>query len=251
MFKKLLAGLGIDGAKVDFFVNQQQVELGGVIEGKVLVRGGAVDQEIDEINIALVVTSCYKTDDGVREVRQEIASGKIANKLHIKANSPEITIPVQFKMPYNIPISTYFTKYHFETSLDIKNAIDAKDIDHIFVKAHFPVQSILNALTELGFKSKPRSGEYNGRCQQFEYTPTQFMRGKLDELELYLEAHEDRINVMLQIDKKTTGLFASLADNLDLDERNVFVTIPNHQVTNPGQVATYLRDLIEREYSKI
>ena len=251
MFKKILAGLGINGAKVDFVIPQQQVELGGVIDGEVYVRGGAVDQEIEEIAISLVVTSRYKHGDEVRHFKQDIGSVTVANRMMVNAYSPEVTIPVHFKMPYNIPISTYSTKYHFETSLDIKNAIDATDIDEIIVRPHYPVQCILSALTGLGFRLNPHSGDYNGRLQQFEYTPTKFMRGKLDEIELYMEAHEDSINIMLQIDKKVKGLFANMADDLDLDERHVFFTTHYSQILNPEQIATTLRDIIEREYIKI
>lgn len=251
MFKKILAGLGIDGAKVDFVIPQNQVELGGVIDGKVCVRGGAVDQEIEEITIALVVTSRYKHGDEARNIKQEIGSAKVANRMPVKANSPEVVIPVRFKLPYNIPFSTNTTKYHFETGLDIKNAVDATDIDEIIIRPHYPVQCILSALTGLGFRSKPHTGDYNGRFQQFEYTPTKFMKGKLDEIEMYLETSEDRVHIMLQIDKKTRGLFAKLADDLDLDERHVSFTLPYSQITSPEQVGTTLKDIIEREYNKI
>ncbi|MCO1603388.1 sporulation protein [Desulfosporosinus nitroreducens] len=44
MIKKILAGLGIDSVKVNFEINNDVVELGGTVSGKVYVSGGAVDQ---------------------------------------------------------------------------------------------------------------------------------------------------------------------------------------------------------------
>lgn len=251
MFKKILASLGIDGARVDFVIPQNEVELGGVIDGTVYFRGGAVDQEVSEITIALIVTSRYKHGDETRSIRQEIGSARVANGMLIKANSPEVSIPVRFKLPYDIPFSTHTTKYCFETNLDINNAVDAKDVDEIIIRPHYPVRCILGALTGLGFRSKPHTGDYNGKYQQFEYIPTKFMKGKLDEIELYMDTREDRVNVMLQIDKKSRGLFAKLADDLDLDERYVSFTLPYNQITSPEQVGAALKDLIEREYNKI
>jgi len=251
MFKKFLAGLGIDGAKVNFEIDNNVVELGGVVSGKVYVSGGAVDQVIEEISIALEVSSRYKAGDEMRRVHQEIASGIVASQLMLKANSPEISIPVQFELPYNIPISTDYTKYQFRTNLDIPNAIDAKDIDEIIIRPNHYVQCLLDAIGLLGFRSKAESGSFNGRFQQFEYVPTKFLKGKLDELEVYFEAQEDRINIMLQIDKKVRGFFASTIDDLDLDERHVSFSLSKDQLISSAQTSEILARIIQQEYEKI
>ena len=251
MFKKFLAGLGIDGAKVNFEIDNNVVELGGVVSGKVYVSGGAVDQVIEEISIALEVSSRYKAGDEMRRVHQEIASGIVASQLMLKATSPEISIPVQFELPYNIPISTDYTKYQFRTNLDIPNAIDAKDIDEIIIRPNHYVQCLLDAIGLLGFRSKAESGSFNGRFQQFEYVPTKFLKGKLDELEVYFEAQEDRINIMLQIDKKVRGFFASTIDDLDLDERHVSFSLSKDQLISSAQTSEILARIIQQEYEKI
>lgn len=251
MLKKFLAGLGIDGAKVNFEMDNDVVELGGVVSGKVYVSGGAVDQVITEITIALEVSSRYKAGDEIRQVHQEIASGIIASQLMVKANSPEISIPLQFKLPYNIPISTPYTKYQFRTNLDIPNALDAKDIDEITIRPNHYVQCLLDAIGLLGFRSKAESGSFNGKFQQFEYVPTKFLKGKLDELEVYFEVQEDRINIMLQIDKKVKGFFASTIDDLDLDERHVIFCLSKDQLGSREQTSEILAKIIQQEYEKI
>lgn len=251
MFKKFLAGLGIDGAKVNFEIDNNVVELGGVVSGKVYVSGGAVDQVIEEISIALEVSSKYKAGDEIRRVHQEIASGIVASQMMLKANSPEISIPVEFELPYNIPISTAYTKYQFRTNLDIPNAVDAKDIDEIIIRPDQYVQCLLDAIGLLGFRSKAESGSFNGRFQQFEYVPTKFLKGKLDELEVYFDAQEDRINIVLQIDKKVRGLFASAIDDLDLDERHVSFSLSKNQLVSSEQTAEILARIIQQEYEKI
>lgn len=251
MFKKLLVGMGIGAAKVDFEIHQHRVEVGGIISGTVRICGGSIDQQVDEAYIKLVVTSSFAYEEQVRSIKQEIGAIKVADKLLVRANSPEIIIPVRFKLPYNIPISSGRTKYYFETGLDVKNAIDPKDVDVIIITPNVYMQMIFDALYSLGFRDKPMSGDYNGRCQKFEYRPTRFMARKLDELEVYLTAEEDRINVLMEIDKKTRGYFGKIADELDLNERHVGFSIPYHNMQNVDRVAVMLKNVIEDEYKKI
>ena len=169
----------------------------------------------------------------------------------VKANSPEISFPIQFELPYNIPISTPYTRYQFRTNLDIPNALDAKDIDEITIRPNHYVQCLLDAIELLGFRSKGESGSFNGKFQQFEYVPTKFLRGKLDELEVYFEAQEDRINIMLQIDKKVKGFFASTIDDLDLDERHVNFSLSKDQLRACEHTSEILARIIRQEYEKI
>jgi len=251
MLKKILAGLGINGAKVNFEIDNDVTELGGIVRGRVYVSGGEIDQVISEILISLEVSSRFKVGEETRHVHQEIAGGIVARQLMLKANSPEISFPVQFELPYNIPISTSLTKYQFRTNLDIPNAVDAKDIDEINIRPNRYVQCLLEAIEILGFRSKPGSGAYNGRHQQFEYVPTIFLRGKLDELEVCFEAQEDRVNIMLQIDKKMRGLFAGVIDDMDLDERYVSFVLSNGQLVSSEQTAETLAKIIQQEYEKI
>lgn len=251
MLKKILAGLGINGAKVNFEINHGVVELGGIVQGNIYVSGGETDQVISEILISLEVSSRFKAGEQTRHVHQEIAGGIVARQLMLKAHSPVMTIPVEFELPYNIPISTPSTKYQFKTNLDLPNAVDAKDIDEITIRPNRYVQCLLDALEILGLRSKAGSGAFNGRHQQFEYVPTKFLRGKLDELEVCFEVQADRVNIMLQIDKKIRGLFAGIMDDMDLDERYVSFVLPNGQLVSPEQTAETLARIIQQEYEKI
>lgn len=249
--KKFLVGMGIGSARVDFEIPQPRVELGGTLSGTVKIYGGSVDQQIEEVSITLVVTSQFVHGEQVRGLREEIGTIKVADRMLVRANSPEITLPVNFKLPYNIPISRGRTKYHFETSLEIKNAVDPKDVDAVIVLPNAYMQMVFEALYSLGFRDKPTSGDYNGRFQQFEYKPTRFMARQLDELEVCMEDYEDRLNIYMEIDKKTGGFLGKLADDLDLDERHVGFSFLYRDMGNAEQVALTLKEIIEREYSKI
>lgn len=251
MFKNLLAGLGIGAAKVNLEITHPQVALGEVIEGGVRISGGNVDQQVEQINITLVLESIYKHDDKYVNIRHEIGTLKVADSMLIKAGSPETVIPVRLQLPYDIPVSWGRTRYYFLTNLDIKNAVDPKDIDEVLVLPNTYMQRVFDALSMLGFRDKPSSGDYNGRFQQFEYKPTGFMARELDELELYFVAGERELCIVMEIDKKTRGFFGMIADELDLDERRVSYTIPYSDMQSVEQVAAIIKEIIEGEYRKI
>ncbi len=104
---------------------------------------------------------------------------------------------------------------------------------------------------QLGFRRKPRTGEYNGRFQEFEYRPGNFMLGKLDELEVVYQVERDGIRLFMQIDKKARGLFGMIAEEWDLDERHVSLFVPNAQITTPAATAEFIAEFIDREYRRI
>ncbi|BAF59641.1 MAG: sporulation protein [Pelotomaculum sp.] len=251
MLKKLLAGIGIGAASVNLEIPQPRVPIGGTVSGTVKVRGGSVDQKIEQIYITLVLDSSYKHDDETRHLRQEIGTVKVSDGMLVKANSPEVSIPVQLRLPYSIPISKGRSKYYFITGLDIKSAVDPKDQDEIVVLPNTYMQMFFDAVRLLGFREKPFSGDYNGRFQAFEYRPTSFMAGKLDEIEVYLNATEFALNVVMQIDKKVRGFWGKIADDLDLDERHVGFAFNYREMQNPNKVAARIKEIIEDEYRKI
>ncbi|OPX85727.1 MAG: Sporulation-control protein spo0M [Pelotomaculum sp. PtaB.Bin117] len=251
LFKNLLAGLGVGAAKVDLEINRAKVALGEVIEGEVKISGGNVDQQVEKINITLVLDSRYKHDDKYVNIRREIGTLKVADSMLIKAGSPEKTIPVRLQLPYDIPVSRGKTRYYFVTNLDIKKAVDPKDIDDVVVLPNPYMQMVFDALSMLGFRDKPSSGDYNGRFQQFEYKPTKFMARELDELEFYFVAEESQLYIVMEIDKKTRGFFGKLADDMDLDERRFSYTLPYSDMHSVEQVAATLKEIIENEYRKI
>ncbi|MFZ5643456.1 MAG: sporulation protein [Bacillota bacterium] len=251
IFKRLLASIGVNAARVDLELDKDQVRLGETVKGKITVTGGGIEQRIDGIKISLVVTSRFKHDDQMKTVQQEVAYAVIDQPLVVGPEHPQTEIPVQFRLPYHIPLSTGKTRYHFETSLDIKSSVDPKDVDDIVVIPSKEVQMLFDAFSTLGFRLRTGSGEYNGRYQRFEFIPSSFMAGKLDEIELFFESLDDRINILMQLDKKVTGIFSGIIDDLDLDERNVALNLAYSKMTDKDSVCRILRGVIEKEYERI
>lgn len=250
MFQKILASIGIGSAKVNLELPSSQAELGGTLEGMVKIEGGSVEQQVDKIYINMVLTSKYGTGDETKHIHKVVAEAQVAGNMTIKPGQKE-EIPVSFRIPIDCPISKGRTKYYLQTGLDIAQAIDPKDHDEIVVVPNLYLKMVFDSLRNLGFQEKPRSGDYNGRYQEFEYRPTTFMARELEEIEIYPVAGQRELSLVIQLDKKNTGLFGSLLDEFDFDERFVRVNLPYIQMGSADQVEGMIRELIEREYKKI
>ena len=252
LFRKVLTGIGIGSARVDLVLAKSKFAAGERITGELQIKGGILDQKVDQVYLKLVLTSSFRKDKQVQQVTREFDHETIAAGFEIAAGGQLQPLPVSYILPEDIPVSTFSTKYYLVTGLDVAMAVDPKDNDLIEVLPGRRQAIVMQAIEkELGFRRKQRTGEYNGRVQEFEYYPTSFMRGKLDELEVVYLPQRDGVSLYLQIDKKARGLIGLLASDWDLDERHVSVLIPNGQITAPAEVASRLADLLEREYRKI
>ncbi|MBE3586077.1 MAG: sporulation protein [Thermoanaerobacter sp.] len=250
MLTKLLASIGIGSARVDLEVAETAVPLGGFLNGAIRIQGGNVEQRVNGIYINLVLSSAYRAGDQTRNIRRTIGTVKVGEEMVVRPGEERV-FPVSFRIPFGLPISRGRTRYFLQTGLDIPQAVDPVDHDPIQIVPNREFKMFFEALKALGFREKRGSGDYNGRFQEFEYRPTTYFVRELDEIEVYPVAGERELEVVMQIDKKARGLFGSLLDELDLDERFVRFTIPYSEMDSVNGLAGMLRNIIEREYRKI
>lgn len=252
MFRKILASIGIGAARIDLVLPKVRFSAGEVISGQLRIEGGMIDQRVDNIYLRLLLTSSFKKGDHMQNITRESASASVAEGFEVKSGGGMQSFPVSFMIPEAIPVSAYATRYFLVTGLDIASAADPKDTDGIEILPGTRQAVVMQAIEKhLGFRRKPRTGEYNGRFQEFEYRPAQFMLGKLDELEVVYQVERDGIRLFMQIDKKARGLFGMIAEEWDLDERHVSLFVPNAKITTPAVTAEYIADFIDREYRRI
>jgi sporulation-control protein len=251
MFRKILASVGIGAANVDLSLPKTRFSAGEVVNGQLRIGGGMIDQKVDKVYLRLLLTSSFKKGDQMQNITREFASATIAEGFEVRSGSSVQNVPVMFAIPEAIPISTNPTRYYLLTGLDIASAVDPKDTDGIEILPGPRQAVIMQAIeNQLGFRRKQRTGEYNGRFQEFEYRPGNFMLGKLDELEVVYQVERDGVRLFMQIDKKARGLLGMIAEEWDLDERHVSLFVPNAQITTPHGVAQYIADFIDHEYRR-
>lgn len=200
MFKTLLAKMGKGGAQIDLILDKDQVHLGDRVKGKLLIRGGIIDQEIDKVVIDLMIHI---------RIDQQVYSHSVAKfPFHSPCSvhpSEEITFPFSYQLPSNLLVSGYTVSYQFVTRLDIAAGAKYTNTDPIIITPPHSFQPLLNALEQLGFHEKYGSRTYDGRMQAFEFNPTTFLKKKVRELEMVVAIGNETVCLFVQL----TSLSAS------------------------------------------
>ncbi|WP_102348530.1 sporulation protein [Bacillus sp. Marseille-P3661] len=253
-FGKMFASIGIGSAKVDTVLANDKLTPGEEIKGKVVVKGGNVQQEIDEIYLSVV--TFYEREVNDKKVKEETVIGKyrLSERFSINQNETQ-EIPFSFMLPIDTPVTLGKTKVWVQTGLDIKMAIDPADRDYIEVNAHPLMNAFLNTVTDLGFRLRevevqaaPR--HIRGRLpflQEFEFVPISGeFRGRLDELEVvFISIRPDQMDVLLQVDRRANNLGGLFSEMLNMDETNLKISVSKEDIP-------YLKQKLEnliRQYS--
>lgn len=228
VFKKILAKVGIGAAQVDTHLFQNSLIPGEIIEGEVYIRGGDVAQEIDDIylKIATEYEREYKSGDEERTVREECVLVKylLSERFSLQAKE-EKSIPFSLQLPYETPLTISRQPVYIRTGLDIKSAVNPRDRDELQVQPHPFMQGVLEAVEHLGFRLQEVDCEYAPHhgtypfVQEFEFRPTGKYHTHLDELEVIFRLKADKLEVLLQIDRRARGVKGWFNEAFDLDER--------------------------------
>lgn len=238
-FDKMFASVGIGAAKVDTILTNDRLIAGDEVSGKVVIQGGKVEQDIDEIYLKVITSYERERDD--KKFREECVVGKyrLTERFTIGVNEKK-EVPFSFDLPIDTPVSYGKTRVWVETGLDIKNAIDPSDRDYIDVHPSTLMSQLLNAVTDLGFRLREvdcEAAPYQLKrrlpfVQEFEFVATKGeFRGRLDELEVvFLETNQDRMEIFLQVDRRPTGLGSLFSEMLNLDETNLRLTVTSSEI---------------------
>ncbi|WP_232700118.1 sporulation protein [Brevibacillus daliensis] len=231
IFKKMLASVGVGSASVDTRLYHDSFIPGDMAGGEVVVVGGDIEQEVDEIYIYVVTH--YERESNDKKIKEEsiLLKYRVTAKFIIGPKEQKV-FPFTFQLPYNTPLTIGRQPVYLRTGLDIKNAIDPGDSDYIEVGAHPLVGKVLDAIKSLGFQLYKVDCEYNPRLgaplqfvQEFEYRSNQKYRRELEELEVVFSLREDELDIYLELDKRARGLFGALMEAADLNDRYVRITL--------------------------
>ncbi|OEH92723.1 sporulation protein [Bacillus solimangrovi] len=238
-FKKVFASVGVGAAEVDTQLDQDVLKPGNEITGKVVIKGGSVEQNIDSIYLSLNTTYIREVDDNKVEETGVIGRFKLTEPFMISPDEVK-EIPFAFNLPLSTPVSIGQSHVWVQTGLDIKNAVDPSDRDYIHVEPHPLMQAFFTALDNLGFKLHSVENEVAPKMlgrdlsfvQEFEFIPYSGpFRGKLDELEVvFLPITEDEFDVMLEVDRRANGLGGLLSEMLDVDETKLRIHLTSENV---------------------
>lgn len=233
-FNKVLASIGVGGAKVDTKLEKSDFTAGEIMQGVVEVTGGNIEQQIDAIYLTINTTYIRESNDRKYTDVAAIQKYKVTEPFTIGANEKNV-IPFSMTLPEDTPITYGSTRVWVSTGLDIKNSVDPTDKDYINVRPTRLAAHILEAIEQLGFKIRKvecekasyKLGSRYPFVQEFEFVPISgSYRAKLDELEiLFLSQSTQSVEVLMQVDRRARGLGGLLAEALEMDEKFIRLTI--------------------------
>lgn len=227
--KRALSSMGIGATRVDTILFGDQFVPGSIISGMVMLYGGEVEQQIDEIYFLLHASYYSEADKGIIKKSLPLTSYQINEPLIIGAGE-EKELPLSIQLPSYTPLTLGGTDVWVQTGLDIKSSIDPIDKDYIQVMPNKLMAALFNSLDELGFELKKVTCEptkyYYSRftplLQEFHFRPRSGpFRGRLDELEIVTFVSEENVNVFIEVDRSTSGLSGLFVEALDLNESKV------------------------------
>ncbi|HET6291120.1 MAG TPA: sporulation protein [Amycolatopsis sp.] len=178
MFQKVLATFGSGGAKIDARLLDRTVSPGRPLRGEILLLGGEVDQEINNLSVRLLarVTLPDERHPGVEDL--EFGVQQLAGSERI-APGQQIRLPFEVALPWETPISSVFGKplngmaVGVQTSLDIANSVtDPVDVDGAAIEPLPAQKRILDAFSRIGFVFREavlERGRINGAIQQLPF----------------------------------------------------------------------------------
>jgi len=240
MLKKLLATLGVGGAKIDFVLRDANIRAGEESGGVIRVSPGSLNQRVDGIIFRLIAQS--RLED--RSVTTEIERWKVAENFEIAAGAQQFEIPISYRIPPKSPISTPFTRLSLTTALDSDAVMDPSDVDRITVLPETRVQLVMDAFRQFGFRENSSdSGRFNGRWQEFEYVPVGARARHIKELDVIYDVRPD--GVMLLVEAERRSLLLDILNLDELGERRMRIFLPNQVFLDDGSVERVLdRELI-------
>lgn len=248
LFETVLASIGMGAAKIDLRLDHGFVKTGEEVTGKIIVRGGKAEQKIERLSVFFMLQSVQAKSSS--ELKERIAAIDISHKEFILKPDETLTFPFSFTCPANIPASSINTKYYFDTSLEIKNAVDSYDRDFIKVLPDERLQQFLTGFKQLGFKQNWEGLVTNeqGWSQLIQYHPSTYFYGVCSHIAVYFRHNleKDTIEGILEVGEHHTHDYSALIDMFHLDEKVRRFELTAEDLSTQGKAKTKLERLVKQ-----
>ncbi|MDG4856695.1 sporulation protein [Streptomyces sp. T-3] len=221
VFKRLLGSLGVGGPTVDTVLDPGTARPGGSLAGRVHLKGGDRDFDVEHITLELVARVEAEHEHGESEGYVAFDRFTVGGGFRLAAGELS-EVPFAVTLPWETPITELYGQplgvvLGVRTELAVAGAKDKGDLDPLSVDPLPAQEAILEALGQLGFGFKSADLEY-GRIagtgqqlpfhQELELTPAPQYSHAINEIEVTFLAGAGGLEVILEADRRG-GLFSS------------------------------------------
>ncbi len=220
MFKKLLASVGIGGAKVDTQLEQDQLVPGQPFQARIVIRGGEVAQDISGLKLALMTQVEVETDNGEHHENMVLQSWQTSESFTLQPGEERV-IPFSAELHPETPLTQLSCSYNkslvwLQTGLDIDLAVDASDRDYIGVLPTAAMANFLQAMAQCGYQlvsADVEKGHLNannfrsttGCYQELEFRPSGMARFRVREVEVSFVPGDGVTHALIELDRTFGG----------------------------------------------
>ncbi|MDX3582409.1 sporulation protein [Streptomyces europaeiscabiei] len=215
VFKRLLGSLGVGGPTVDTVLDPGAVLPGSTLTGRVRLKGGDTDFEIEHLTLELVARIEAEHEEGESEGIAVFDRTTVGGGFRL-AEGEVREVPFTLALPWETPITELYGQalgivLGVRTELAVSGAKDKGDLDQLNVTPLPAQEAILEALGQLGFGFKSadlEQGRIHGTGQQLpfyqeiELTPSPRYAHLVNEIELTFLAGPGGMDVVLEADKR-------------------------------------------------
>lgn len=253
LFRRMMASVGVGSATVDTVLHSERVRAGEPFSGVVRVQGGSVSQAVEAISLNLMTQYRREVNDRTTTESVSLGAFRVADAFTLGAGEVA-EFPFEVLLPDETPATLGRTPVWLKTAVGIAAAVDPTDNDYLEVLPHRHSQVVFDALASLGFQLRKVECEYSRRrggsypfLQQFEFMPTTYFRGQLDELEAVCFPGPSGLDLWLEVDRRARGFGGVLEAAFDADESRLRVGFAlDFLAAGPQRMAQYLHDLIAK-----
>ena len=219
VFKRILGSLGMGGPSVDTVLSTPACRPGGTLSGQVHIKAADYEAEIQRITLGLVTR--MESEHGEEEANAVVEFHRVDVAGAFRLNpGQDQSIPFQFEVPWETPLTSVLgTPLHgmalgVRTELAIAKAVDKGDLDLVTVEPLPSQQSVLEALSLLGFQFKSADVEHGHLAgvhqrlpfyQEIEFYPPAQYGGRVNEVELTFHTDPWNRPVILEADRHGGG----------------------------------------------
>ncbi len=218
MLKQLLASAGIGACKIDTRLVSNQAVPAGVLQGHILVQGGAVAQQISGFSLALMTRVKVSTDNGEHYQNFCLQRFRLSEAMLVAPGSQQ-QIPFTLQLTAELPVTHLpqhtVGKVWLCTEADIAMALDPSDNDLLRIDASPLILNSINAMLELGYQLQkvdvekgylqvPGKRSQSGCYQEFEFRPRQWLSG-VKEVELSFIPDGADTLLLVEVDRSFRG----------------------------------------------
>lgn len=215
VFKKLLGALGVGGPSVDTVLDGGAVQPGSPLSGRILMRGGNMDVDIERVTLDLVARVEVEGEDAEYDANIAFFQQAVSGPFHLPEEQ-EYSLPFSMPLPWETPITEVYgqplgIRLGVRTELAVAGAIDKGDMDPLLVRPLPVHEAVLEAFGQLGFGFRSADLE-RGRIrgtgqtlpfyQEIELSPAPQYAGTFQQVEVTFLTSPTGVEVVIEGDKR-------------------------------------------------